>query len=105
MKKDNPYKILLDTFGEEIQLQFAIEEMGELLQAICKYKRKHNSCDKEEFEKVKSNLQEEIADVMFCCEELAYMFGQSEIEKIKNMKRDRSLKRAAKKNTELTEKN
>lgn len=101
MKEENPYKILLDTFGEEIQFQFAVEEMGELLQAICKYKRKRLTGNEEKIEEALENLQEEIADVALNMEQLAYMFGQEEIEKIKKSKLERALKRAQEKNTEI----
>ena len=37
--RKNPYKVLLDAFGEDVQFRCAVEEMGELIQAICKYKR------------------------------------------------------------------
>lgn len=107
MKKEeqNPYQILLETFGEEVQYQFAIEEMGELLQAICKFKRKKATGNNQEIEKALNNLREEIADVTINMEQLSYMFGQKEIEEIKQYKIERALKRAELKNTEYTNKN
>ena len=101
----NPYKIFLDTFGEEIQFQFAVEEMGELLQAICKYKRKRANGTYEERQKALANWQEEIADVTINMEQLSYMFGQKEINKIKAEKLARALKRAELKNLEYSEEN
>ncbi len=100
MKEEEYYKILLDTFGQEIQFQCAIEEMGELLQAICKYKRKLATGDKQKIEKALENLQEEIADVAINIGQLSYMFGQDKINEIKQYKLDRALKRAEKKNME-----
>ena len=34
IKRKNPYQILVDTFGEDLQLDIAIEEMSELTKAI-----------------------------------------------------------------------
>ena len=45
--RKNPYKVLLDAFGEDVQFRCAVEEMGELIQAICNYKRAQESGDKE----------------------------------------------------------
>lgn len=98
--RKNPYKILLDTFGEDTQFRCAVEEMGELIQAICKYKRAQESGDKEKLRIALENLREEIADVSINMEELAYMFGEKEVEEIKKYKLERALKRAEKKNFE-----
>ena len=101
MEKENPYKIFQESLGDEIQYQFAIEEMGELLQAICKYKRKLTSGDEEKIKKAREDLQEEIADVLVSVEQLAYMFDNETIEQIKKEKIERALERAKKKNTEF----
>jgi len=100
MKEENPYKILVDTFGEDVQFQFAIEEMAELTKAICKYKRKAQNCTGEDKEKLVADLIEEIADVQICAEQLAFMFGQEKVEQEKEFKLNRALKRAEKKNNE-----
>lgn len=94
MDKKNPYKILLETFGEDAQYRCAIEEMSELTKAICKYQRKKIAKDKKELQKAKENLQEEIADVIINMEELCYMFDGKKIEEIKKMKLARAMKRA-----------
>lgn len=98
--RKNPYKVLLDAFGEDAQYRSAMEEMGELIQAICKYKRAQESKDKEKLEIALANIREEIADVSINMEELSYMFGEKEIEEIKKYKLERALKRAEKKNFE-----
>ena len=100
MKDEEYYKIFLDTFGEETQFQCAIEEMGKLLQAICKYKRKVATGDEPEIKKALENLQEEIADVSINIGQLSFMFGQDKINEIKQYKLDRALKRAKNKNKE-----
>lgn len=98
--RKNPYKVLLDAFGEDAQFRCAVEEMGELIQAICKYKRAQESGDKEKLRIALENLREEIADVSINMEELSYMFGEKEIDEIKKYKLERALKRAEKKNLE-----
>ncbi len=90
----NPYKILLETFGEQVQLDFAIEEMAELTKAICKYKRKISSGDEGEIQSAINNMQEEIADVMVNMDQLCFMYGKQEIENIKKQKIERALNRA-----------
>ena len=99
--KKNPYKILLDTFGEEIQYRFAIEEMSELTKAICKYQRKVSQVSDEEKRKLEDDIIEEIADVYVIADQLAFMFGDDKVQKIKKEKLERALKRAEVKNTEL----
>lgn len=88
----NPYKILLETFGEQVQLDLAIEEMGELIQAISKYKRKLASGNG--IKEAICHLQEEIADVMVNMDQLCFMYGKQEIENIKEQKIERALNRA-----------
>ena len=97
---DNPYKILLDTFGEDVQFRFAIEEMSELTQAICKYQRKIDTCDNEGQQKLIDAMREEIVDVLITTEQLAFMFDKNKINEIKQTKLERALKRAEKKNNE-----
>lgn len=99
--KKNPYKILLDTFGEEVQYRFAIEEMSELTKVICKYQRKCEQASEEEKQKLESDIVEEIADVYIIADQLAFMFGDDKVQKIKKEKMDRALRRAEAKNTEL----
>ena len=99
--KKNPYKILLDTFGEEVQYRFAIEEMSELTKAICKYQRKYEQASEDEKQKLESDIVEEIADVYIIADQLAFMFGDDKVQKIKKEKMDRALRRAEAKNTEL----
>lgn len=99
--KDNPYKILLDTFGADIQYRFAIEEMSELTKSICKYQRKIENASKEEKEKLCDDVIEEIADVLVCAEQLSFMFGNEKVQKVKDFKIARALNRAKAKDNEL----
>lgn len=68
------------TFGEENQINMAIEELSELLTAICHYRRKKTN----EFQ-----VCTEIADVMIMCEQLRLIFGSDDVdsEKLKKLLR------------------
>ena len=85
------YKKFLETWGIDIQGQMAVEEMGELIKAICKYNRKKYF--NELTDEIKYNLKEEIADVLNTVEQLELCFGIEEIEKIRKEKIDRTLKK------------
>ena len=60
------YQDALDTWGENAQLDVAIEEMSELIKEIIKYKRGLGN---------KQHMSEEIADVMIMLEQIMQMFG------------------------------
>ncbi len=87
---------------EKSNNKFAIEEMGELLQAICKYQRKCHCGTAAEIATAKANLQEEIADVKVVTDQLAFMFDEKEIERIKLEKVKRAVRRAKAQNTEIS---
>ena len=85
------YKKFLDEWGQESQIVVAIEEMSELTKELCKYKR-NEILNKDNTETVK-NIKEEIADVLNMVEQLENMFGEEEIEEIRQFKFDRAMKR------------
>lgn len=62
-------------FGQYSQIDMAIEEMSELIQALSKFKR-----DKE------NNVEEEIADVDIMLTQLKIMFNLKEIENQREFK-------------------
>lgn len=78
---DHEADLLLQNFinywGYDCQSNICIEEMGELIKAICKYKREEYD------EKYKANVLEEIADVHNMIIELESYFGKEEISKIR----------------------
>lgn len=98
---ENPYKILLETFGEDMQFLLAIEEMSELTKAICKYQRKNKTCTENERQKLIDDILEEVADVQVNIDQLSYMFGEEKVKEIKDYKIKRALQRAEKKNNEV----
>ena len=85
------YKKFLEEWGQEAQIVVALEEMSELTKELCKYKR--NQILNKDNTKTIENIKEEIADVLNMTEQLEIMFGEEEIEKIRQAKFDRSMKR------------
>jgi hypothetical protein len=78
--------------GMNKQLDVAIEELSELIQAICKIKRR-DSLSNESFA-VKGNLAEEMADVEIILAELKLMFdNEDDVKEWKDYKLDRLEKR------------
>ena len=78
--------------GMNKQLDVAIEELSELIQAICKIKRR-DSITNESFA-VKGNLAEEMADVEIILAELKLLFdNEDNVKEWKNYKLDRLEKR------------
>ena len=80
------YKMFLN-WGLDSQVRMCIEEMSELTKALCKYMRfnKENAPDE-----VKENIKEEIADVLNTVEQMQLIFGEKEIEKIRQEKIERT---------------
>lgn len=70
----------VETYGEESQIDKAIEECSELIQALCKYKRVLNkSYTTPEYEAVVSDVFGEIADVQIMMKQLNIIFNSEEI--------------------------
>jgi NTP pyrophosphatase (non-canonical NTP hydrolase) len=90
------FKLMIDTWGEDSQINMCIEEMGELTKALCKYRRfKDKYFGEADEEKVVSNLKnikEEIADVLNTVVQMQYLFGEEEINKIRKEKVERTIK-------------
>lgn len=86
MKKQNPDKKFMETFGDEYILQISIEEASELIKAICKFKRKSIDVQKEQSE-LENKILDCIADMEICLDELKIIFdGAEQVEKIKQSK-------------------
>lgn len=82
MKKEELYEACLSKWGAEAQMLMAIEEMGELSQALsrCLNGRKHN-------------VEEEIADVLLMVGQIEHLFDKEKIKKIQKKKLKRIQKR------------
>lgn len=68
----------IEKYGEEKQMDIAIEELSELIQAICKWKRNTNPA---ETISLRDHVIEELVDVEIVSKQLYMMFvGESETE-------------------------
>ena len=91
MKYEKEYNQFLTAWGIEAQTNMAIEEMSELTKELCKLNRAKN--DPEKAEKVRKNIQEEIADVLNMVEQLQLFYGKDEIDKQRDYKINRTQER------------
>lgn len=82
------YKAAALTFGENLQMTVATEELAELAQQICKVQR--GKLDER-------HLTEEIADVLNCIEQVILLLGISDaaIRRVRNRKKQRLIKTIA----------
>lgn len=69
-----------ELWGLIAQYDQAIEEMGELIVAINKYKRKCLYGEYKDNPKIIDDLTEEIADVRMCLEQLSYYVGEDKVD-------------------------
>ena len=90
--EDNIYKRIVDTWGVESQLNMVTEEMGELLQAISKFRRSYNKDDKTKADAY-DHLCEEVADVENMMNQMRYMFDSDKIDTYKIAKLERITKK------------
>lgn len=95
MDRIEAYKKFLEGWGYDAQALMTIEEMSELTKALCKYKRYGKESGDP---KLKEDIIEEIADVLNMAEQMAYYFGADTVEKVRDEKIERSLKRLEKTN-------
>lgn len=65
----------INTYGVDTQVDMAIEEMSELIKVLLKYRRTQKEPSKWDYEVVKANVVEEIADVEIMVEQLKMIFN------------------------------
>lgn len=81
------YVLAVETFGQQSQIDMAIEECAELINALCKLRR----------ERVGTlDVVTEIADVQIMCGQLSYMFGEQTVADERKRKIERLQKRLIK---------
>ena len=81
--------LAVETFGPKSQIDMAIEECAELINALCKFRR----------ERVGTlDVVTEIADVQIMCDQLAYMFGEQSVDDERKRKIERLQNRIIKYN-------
>lgn len=86
--EENIYKRIVDTWGVDSQLNMVTEEIGELLQAISKFRRAYNKDDKTKA-KAYDHLCEEVADVENMMMQMREMFDPERIDYYKKAKIER----------------
>ena len=88
MNKEELYKLAIETYGDEAQINQGIEEMAELIQAVYKFRRMRNPVPFD-------NIAEEIADVEIMVDQYKQIYGitENEIILLKKRKLDRLAKR------------
>ena len=83
MNKTELYKLAIETYGEEAQINQGIEDMVELIQSVNKFRRKPVIENLE-------NIAEEIVDVEIMLEQYKIIYAANPIvEKLKNQKLQR----------------
>ena len=78
------------TYGCSAQQDVAIEEMSELTKALLKFRRAGTLVDEETKGKLRSDVAEEVADVLITIEQLKIMFDiEDDVEDWKEKKLNR----------------
>ena len=77
-------KLAIEKFGQEFQIDMAIEECSELINALCKLRRQRVG---------PIDVITEIADVQIMCSQLANMFGEKAVANERKRKIERLRKR------------
>lgn len=75
------YEIAMKRWGEDAQINQLLEEMGELITALNKYRR-YKTCDEQTKKPYMENLYEEMADVQICLEQMENYFGEQKVEQM-----------------------
>lgn len=88
MERERILQDAVRTFGEDSQMLMMIEEMSELTQAICKYRRANDDASEKD---AWDNIREEMADVQIMLDQMKIMF--SDVQDIDRMKMERLEKR------------
>jgi len=73
------YQEAILKWGLHSQIKMAIEEMAELIVELCKLDRNVNGTSREK-------IQEELADVTICIEQIKWVYDESQIEAIERVK-------------------
>lgn len=68
----------LNAYGNEAQVDMAIEEMTELTKALLKHRRAERSPEAWDYERTKQNIYEEITDVIIMLTQLLMIYGGRE---------------------------
>lgn len=80
----NVLRNAIETYGMQLQMDLMIEEMGELTQALIKYRR---AAELKEKEAAVQHVREELADVSIMLQQLVMIFGPIKDCEFKKMER------------------
>lgn len=94
------YEVIADHYGLQSQLDMFVEESAELTQAICKSRR---AKDETSYNEACKNIKEELADVIVIVEQLKYLLGADEINRVIDEKVRRQLGRIREEITKMNE--
>ena len=83
------YQKCIDVWGWDAQIKMCIEEMSELTKELCKFYRAGEMSSSEE---LKNHIREEIADTLNMAEQMQFLFGAEEVDKIRDYKIERTRK-------------
>lgn len=102
MSGEENIKLIANNYGYEAQSRQCIEELSELIQAICKDRRVRTAASGNseiikpinKLSDTGKNIVEEIADVEIMLEQLKLLMNcENEVKEVKTFKLDRQLKR------------
>lgn len=79
-EKKTIYQLAVEKYGANNQMNMALEECGEFIVAINKFRRAKNNTDATE---ASDNICDEVADVIIMMEQMQVMFGIDRVERIK----------------------
>ena len=86
-KEQNKIYLQAEMFGLDNRMTQATEELAELIQALCKYKRVQSGDKTVIATHIRYNIIEEIADVEICIEQLKHLLDiNNVVEEIKKNK-------------------
>lgn len=86
-KEQNKIYLQAEMFGLDNRMTQAIEELAELTQALCKYKRVQSGDKTVRATHIRYNIIEEITDVEICIEQLKHLLDiNNVVEEIKKNK-------------------
>lgn len=86
-------KNAVKSYGEDSQIDMAIEEMSELIKALLKYRRAYKKGTKTsdfDYETILSNVAEETADVLITLDQLGIIFGN--VDEVAKYRREKILR-------------
>ena len=86
-KEQNKIYLQAEMFGLDNRMTQTTEELAELIQALCKYKRVQSGDKTVRATHIRYNIIEEIADVEICLEQLKHLLDiNNVVEEIKKNK-------------------